>query len=277
MKQLALMLVMLLIAISAAAQNFQGEATYKSHRKMDFKLDSTQIETDMHKRMMEMMKRQFEKTYILSFNAKESLYKEDEQLEAPQPEGLVMVVVNTGESDILYKNIKEDRFTSQSEVLGKIFLIKDALQKQDWKLESETKNIGEYTCYKATMKRMVPVVEATISINGDKDMDEEPESEMEEITVTAWYAPQIPVNNGPGNYHGLPGLILEVNDESETLICSKIVLNPNDKAAIEEPTKGKVISQEKYDIIMEKKMREMRERYEHHRGDGHSTEIRIRG
>ena len=30
-------------------------------------------------------------------------------------------------------------------------------------------------------------------------------------------------------YQGLPGLILEVNDGELTIICSKIVLNPEDK------------------------------------------------
>ena len=55
---------------------------------------------------------------------------------------------------------------------------------------------------------------------------------METITITVWYTPQIPVNTGPGNYQGLPGLILEVNDGTETVICSKIVLNPKDEVNI---------------------------------------------
>ena len=80
MKHLAIIIVMLLLAITTAAQDFQGIATYKSHRKMDIQLDSTQMETEMHKQMIEMMKKQFEKTYILAFNKEESLYKEEEQL-----------------------------------------------------------------------------------------------------------------------------------------------------------------------------------------------------
>ncbi|RLD30357.1 MAG: GLPGLI family protein, partial [Bacteroidetes bacterium] len=218
MKHLAVIIVMLILSSSAIAQDFQGKATYKSHRKMDIQLDSTQMETDMHKRMIEMMKKQFEKTYILSFNKEESLYKEDEQLEAPQHAGMVMVFIDSGESGELYKNIKEDRYTDQNEMFGKVFLIEDKLRKIDWELGSETKNIGEYTCYKATTKRTVEVVKAGISINGDKDLNEKSEPEMEEITITAWYTPQIPVNNGPGNYHGLPGLILEVNNGRQTLI-----------------------------------------------------------
>ena len=277
MKHLALLIVMLVLTNTAISQDFQGKAIYKSHRKMDIQLDSTQMETDMHKRMIEMMKKQFEKTYILNFTKEESLYKEEEQLEAPQPAGMVMVFVDSGESGELYKNIKEERYTDQNEMFGKVFLIEDKLRKINWKLESETKNIGEYTCYKATTTRMAEVVKAGISVNGDKDLDTDAEPEMEEITITAWYTPQIPVNNGPGNYHGLPGLILEVNNGRETLICSKIVLNPKDKVSITEPTKGKKITKEKFDAIMEKKMQEMQDRYEHNRGDAHTMEIKIKG
>ncbi|MCK5400502.1 MAG: GLPGLI family protein [Flavobacteriaceae bacterium] len=277
MKHLAVIIVALILTSTVIAQDFQGKATYKSHRKMDIQLDSTQMETDMHKRMIEMMKKQFEKTYILTFNKEESLYKEEEQLEAPQPAGMVMVMVVSGESGKLYKNTKEKRYTDQNEMFGKVFLIEDNLKEIDWELGSETKNIGEYTCYKATTKRTVEVVKGGISVNGDKDLDTEPEPEMEEITITAWYTPQIPVNNGPGKYHGLPGLILEVNNGRETLICSKIVLNPKDKVKITEPTKGKKITQEKFDAIMEKKMKEQREHYKHNRGDGDNIEIKIRG
>ena len=64
-----------------------------------------------------------------------------------------VVMVMNGGSDVLYKNTKENRFTNQNESFSKLFLIKDELQKHEWKLGSETKNIGEYTCYKATMTR----------------------------------------------------------------------------------------------------------------------------
>ena len=32
----------------------------------------------------------------------------------------------------------------------------------------------------------------------DSEEDEDKEPEMKEITITAWYTTQIPVNNGPG-------------------------------------------------------------------------------
>lgn len=280
MKQTIIVLFAFLFINGLAAQNFQGVATYKTHRKLDIKLDSTQVQTEMHERMMAMLKKQFEKTYLLTFTKETSLYKEDEQLEAPQPAGMRMMVVTTGGSDILYKNMKENRFTSQSEVFGKKFLVRDTLRPLDWKLENETKNIGNYTCYKATMTRTIEVVESGISVNGDKDLDAnaDKEPEMREITVTAWYTPQIPVNNGPERYQGLPGLILEVNDGQQTIVCSKVVLNPDDKVAIKEPEKGMKVNQEKFEAIVNKRMQEEAERYEHDRdGDGERIEIRIGG
>lgn len=280
MKQTFTLITALLITSVLVAQDFQGKAIYKSKRKIDIKLDSTQMESDMHKKMIEMMKKQFEKTFILSFNKEESLYKEDEKLGKPQsPDGMEMVMINTGGADVLYKNTKEDRYTNQNDVFGKIFLIKDKLEKLDWKLGNETKNIGEYTCYKATFDREVEIFESGISVNGDKDLGKERQKapKLKNITITAWYTPAIPVNNGPGNYHGLPGLILEVNDGTETVICSQIVMNPKNKISIKEPENGKIVTQEKYETIIQKKMKEMDERRSFNSNDGENIEIIIGG
>jgi GLPGLI family protein len=275
-----LVFALTLIVFQASAQEFQGVATYKSKRKLDIKLDSTQVNSEMHQQMMEMLKKQFEKTYNLSFNKEESIYKEEEALAPPQPSGMEIVMINTAGADILYKNTKDQRYTNQNDVFGKIFLIKDQLKSIDWKLESETKNIGDYSCFKAiTTREQVKRRVGGISVNREKDLDAEEEKapEMETINITAWYTPQIPVSTGPGNYHGLPGLILEVNDGSETVICSKIVLNPKDEVDISEPKKGKEVTQLEFDEIMEMKMKEMQENHNSKRGNGHEIEIKIGG
>lgn len=274
-----LVFALTLIVFQANAQEFQGVATYKSKRKLEIKLDSTQVNSEMHQQMMEMLKKQFEKTYILTFNKEESIYKEEEALAPPQPSGMQVVVAIAGGSDILYKNTKDQRYTNQNDMFGKIFLIKDKLKTMEWKLEPETKNIGEYTCFKATTTREQEKRVGSISVNGDKDLDGEEKKapEMETITITAWYTPQIPISTGPGIYHGLPGLILEVNDGSETVICSKIVLNPKDGLNISEPKKGKAVTQAEFDEIMEKKMKEMNEQFNSKRRDGHGFEIKIGG
>ena len=57
------------------------------------------------------------------------------------------------------------------------------------------------------------------------ELDEADASGKTTTTVTAWYTPQIPVSNGPDEFQGLPGLILELSYDSQTILCSKVTLN----------------------------------------------------
>jgi GLPGLI family protein len=77
--------------------------------------------------------------------------------------------------------------------------------------------------------------------------------------ITAWYTPEIPVNQGPEGYWGLPGLILEVNDGKTIILCTKVVMNTKEKAEIKAPSAGKIVTQKEYDEIFTAKMKEMEE------------------
>lgn len=264
------------------AQDFQGIATYKTQRKIDIKMDSTQMNSEMQTRMTEMMKKQFQKTYQLTFDKSTSIYKEEESLDKPQVGGSgFQIEIVGGGTDALFKNTKTNQYVNQKETMGKIFLIKDELQNINWQLESDSKYIGDYLCFKASYTKMVEIPKSFSNSGSTNEEvnEEEKEPEQEERTITAWYTPQIPVSHGPHIYQGLPGLILEVNDGKLTIMCSKIVLNPEDKVTIEEPTKGKEVNQEAYNEIMEKKTKEMLERYAPRKGDkkGEGIEIRIGG
>jgi len=290
--QLSLVLTLLFSAMTYA-QTYEGIATYKTQRKMDMQLDSSQVDDGMKQQLMAMMKKQFEKEFILKFTQDESLYTEVEKLDNPGGgvgNGMVFEVqiIGDGAGDILYKNTKENRFVNQNESFSKQFLIKDKIEDRAWKMEKETKNIGDYACFKATytyerpMRRVMSISTSDDKEEkeDDKETKEEPVEEMETITVTAWYTPQIPVKNGPSQYDGLPGLILELNDGELTMLCSKVVLNPKDDLDIKEPKGGKVVTQEKFDEIMEKKVQEMQEQFESdgRRGSGNGNfEIRIGG
>ncbi|WP_271767486.1 GLPGLI family protein [Aquimarina algiphila] len=271
-----LILIFLFVFESLFAQDFQGIATYKTNRKVDLNMDDSRMNADMQKQLQEMLKKQFQREYTLNFNGTESVYKELQSLEGPKPaSGVRVMIAGSGPSNVLYKNSKEGRYVSKQDMMGKLFLIKDNLEELDWILEDETKTIGAYTCYKATAKRMGQRLR-NIRIATDNNEENTDESEEEEITITAWYTPEIPVSNGPGNYWGLPGLILEVGDGDENILCSKIVLNPKKKIEINEPIKGKVVSEQEFEEIMEKKMEEMRDRMSR-RGDGDGLRIRIGG
>lgn len=253
------LILVLISSITISAQEFQGIATYKTQRKLDLKIDSTQV-GGMQDEIMAMLKKQFEKTYILTFNKEESTYKEDESLAPPSTGGSIMIVASVGGSGELYKNIKSQYYVKQSDLLGKVFLIQDSLKTHPWKLQSETKNIGTYTCFKATLER-----EVNSDLDGSKEMQ----------TVTAWYTPQIPVSNGPEEFQGLPGLILELSYDSQTILCSKISINPSKQIVIKQPTSGKAVTEAEFDAIMTKKMKEMESQYEREDDGESSFKIKI--
>lgn len=280
MKKIVTILSMFIV-VSVTAQSFQGKATYKTSRKMNFKMggDRANAMSDDEKAQMNArLMKQFQKTFILTFDKSASIYKEDKNLKAPvaRPAGganmMVQVVGGGGGNDVYYKNTKENRFANKTEIMGKRFLIKDELPKYDWKLTDETKNIGVYTCYKATYTRQEDRTSMSME-NGEVSE----KTEKVDVVTTAWYTPTIPVSNGPRGYNGLPGLILEVKEGNETIICSEIVMNPKDKIKIEEPKKGKKVSQAEYEKIMDKKTKEMMEQFKSKRRNGNNVEIRIGG
>jgi GLPGLI family protein len=275
-----LLLFLLCSTFSLFAQDFQGVATYKTQRKLDLKIDSTQVGGgEMQKQIMDMLKKEFLKTFILTFDKNTSVYKEDEALAPPSTGSRMVFISSDGGSDVLFKDIKNQSITNQKETFGKQFIIKDRLKPIEWELHSDTKNIGNYTCYKATYTKEIEESMMTFSSSGEEQREEEPTTApvMKTITVTAWYTPQIPVSNGPESYQGLPGLILEVNDGDLTILCSKITINPKKAIEISEPKKGKQVTQEEYDSIMLKKMEEMSEQYRGRGSDKEGIEIRIGG
>jgi len=293
MKSISIKLIVscliLFLSISAFAQDFQGQAYYFSKTSVDMdNFGGREMSADMKKQIAERMKTMFEKTFILTFNKEESIYKEEEALETPgQGRGFRMMMGSfTGGAH--YKNVKNHKILQEQEFFGKQFLISDQLKTLEWKLGSETKQIGNYLCMKATAIKQVDAMdfrsmrrrgnesdENTKSGDSTNVKDKAGEIEMpKEIEVTAWYTLQIPINQGPGEYWGLPGLILEINADRTTILCSKIIMNPAEKEVIKVPSKGKEVSQKEYNEIVKKKMEEMREMYG---GRGRRGGMRIRG
>lgn len=268
------------------AQEFQGMAVYESKTSMeDFKTQMSgnkNITPEMQKTMEDRMKSMFEKTFILNFDKSASIYKEEEKLDSPTQGGggFRMMGNMMGGGGTFYKNVKEKTYTVDKEFMGKEFLIKDSLPNLKWKMEGETRVIGGFNCFKATAVRPVsktdfqnlrPRREGTAAKPADaaKSTNFMDGLEMpKEVVVTAWYTPEVPVNQGPDNYWGLPGLILEINDGKTVILCSKIVLNPKQKAVIKAVTKGKVITQAEYDETVIKKMEEFRAMNQGRGGNG---------
>jgi len=251
-----------------SAQDFHGQAVYESKTLLGDKIqinNSDGMPEEMKQKLQESMKKAFEKTFVLNFNKYESVYLQEEKLEAPKPNSSMNVVVFKGNTDgKKYKNVKEKIQISEEDVFGKEFLIVDSLKVWNWKLESETKKIGNYTCHKAVA--VIPVSEEDM-----KEYEENKKNkgngktqfisvvEPKEQIITVWYTPEIPVSQGPDQYWGLPGLILEANNGLTIFLCSKITLNSKEKNEIKRPNKGKKVNQKEYDRIVEKQMESMKD------------------
>ena len=250
---------------SPPTQEFQGQAYYFSKTKMELGRWGARLSEAEKKQVQERLKNRLEKTYILNFNREESVFYEEDKLDAMS--GATDTWGKNFTPGRRYKDIRNNKLVQSQEFYGKRFLIKDSLLTVKWKMGSESKQIGQYTCFKATA--VVPKQELSwydFSWNDlrtpnteEAEGNESETPDFELVQVEAWYCPQIPVGHGPGEYWGLPGLILEVSAGNTTVLCSKIVMNPQEELKIEAPDKGKEITKMDYRATVHEKMREMRD------------------
>src|SRR5690606_27153346 len=157
-------------------------------------------------------------TYILFLNENESSFIYQDRINNSQNQIFDIRYTPAGKG-ITYHNLTDSvQMQDFGEIYGKTYFIKDSLKKWNWKITSEKKTISGYEVRKAT-------------------------SEDEDAAYIAWYAPKIPISNGPGEFWDLPGLILETekslkeqNYKVKYSIESIEILNK--KAKIKKPTKG---------------------------------------
>jgi GLPGLI family protein len=246
-------------------QDFQGKAYYISKSRMDLGTWGARLSEGQKKEIQARMKNRLEKTYILNFNKEESIFEEDEKLDAIS--GATDSWGKNFAPGEQYKNVRNNSQIQNQEFYGKQFLVKDQLQPIEWKMGDETKQIGSYMCFKATAS--IPTNDLTWysfsweklrnTENEDSKIDDTIETEQPMTEVEAWYTPQVPVGHGPSEYWGLPGLILEVSAGDTTMLCSKLIINPESKIKIEAPEKGKVVTKNEYQKIISSKMQEFRD------------------
>ncbi|MEH0007549.1 MAG: GLPGLI family protein [Flavobacteriales bacterium] len=136
-----------------------------------------------------------------------------------------------GEDDIIYRDQKKRKFVRQTQFLSRNFLILDTLKNIGWTILSDTLKIGDYLCKKAT-------------------------ANIEGAPKTAWFTDEIPVNEGPEMYFGLPGLILRVETEDKVITANKISFVKGE-LSIDPPVKGKEITAEKFKAIKKEKIKQL--------------------
>lgn len=112
-------------------------------------------------------------------------------------------------------------------------IVKDDNLSSNWTITTNSKLIGSYLCYEGILKRTF------INRKGETKTKE----------IIAWFAPQLPYSYGPKDFHGLPGLILELY-EDKTVYSAKNIELIKDEQNIYFP-KGRTISKEEYEKKLE--------------------------
>ena len=179
----------------------------------------------------EMKKRAEKQQYYLEFNNNLSKFYKKDVLgvtsDSNEKERLLQksTIILYGTNDTYFFK-KETREIIIKKDDGNLFFLNE---KQDWKITSESKKIGVYTCYKAISEKVL------VNRNGNEYLS----------PVVAWFAPELPYSYGPKDFNGLPGLILELQFYKTVYLATKIVVDTNSKNKIELP-KGKMTDYKKY-------------------------------
>jgi len=103
----------------------------------------------------------------------------------------------------VFKNYPANKVTvteqAGSYFYGGNYIYNEDKQEFKWTIDTDTMTLLGYTCQKAT-------------------------TAFRGRNYTAWFAPEIPSNNGPWKFGGLPGLILKISDDKRNFIfeCSGI-------------------------------------------------------
>lgn len=238
MKKTLTILTAFLIFNSLYAQS-SGKIIYKTISNINIE----EIKIDEVKDMMKKVNAE-----ITGFEF-ELLYNEDECLFKMTP-----VLLNDADNStihrialaasyadqVCYYNKNENESVCQDEIFGETFLIKKENVKEElkWKLFPDSKMIGDHKVFKATVERI---------FIGSKG--------LATGTIEAWYCPDINLNYGPLGYVELPGLIMELTIQKVTYRVTDInSTKKGESISIKKPEKGKLVSEEEFYSIAEKKV-----------------------
>jgi len=238
MKTMLLSLIGSLIFITGTAQeNTSGKVTYEVTAKIEVNLEGESAQ------FANMLPKERKSQNILYFTPEACLYqlnneKQEEESVTTEAEGATVMVKMIQPDDKFYADLTSNKTMEQRDFMSRIFLIENSIDASGWKITGNQKLILGYPCQEA-----VQVKDST--------------------TAIAWFTSSIPVPAGPGNYLGLPGLVLavDIDNGDRTIMATSFEPGAIGKDILVKPKGGKKVSPEEYDRIVAEKRKEMQEQY----------------
>lgn len=232
MKFFSISLFLLLSALSFGQS--QAKITYEEKFDMYRRIPADRQD------MKEMFPQYHSSLWELIYNGDQSIFQHQKQEELPattSTQGNTQMTMRFGGRDnrVVYKNLTDNKMIDSRDFMQKQFLITGVPTERKWKIGKKSKEVLGYNCLEASF-------------------------EQDSAThMTAWFTPQVQQFNGPFDYQGLPGLILQVdiNDGERVITATEIKTEGIDTTVIEAPTKGKEVTAEEFETIRVEKMKEM--------------------
>jgi GLPGLI family protein len=256
----ALLIALTSISTTLTAQMKEGKISYERKINMHRNLPDPQMKSMIPEFRTD--------KYELIFNENASLFRSVVDDEAPDPfanagggggggmrMNFRMPTANT------YTDLAKQMQYEERAFFEKEFLIIDSLKQYKWKLSEETKTIAKQLCKKATTMITAPQMRMRVSIGGggnNTDTTANTPRAPKETELVVWYAENIPVSFGPDNYSGLPGVIMEIDQDNGANVITAVEVSAKyPKKELVAPSKGDKMNRAQFQENMQKLMQNM--------------------
>ena len=200
----------------------QAQTQFITSGKIEF-----EKKVNMHKRMgdgmwadqMKSKLPQFSTTYYdLRFNEHESTYRIGK--DAGDDPWKKMWGDGDEDNDVTYNNYDSGHTVTTKQIFEKLYRLDDSLLNIEWKITNDTRTIAGFECRKAVGRF------------------------LDTMYVVAFYTEEIVAPAGPGNYNGLPGMILGIAFPrfSTTIFATKLELATPKPTELAPLNKGKKVT-----------------------------------
>ncbi len=230
-------LIFILTSALAFGLKAQEKPIAKIHYEFKHVNDTTQRENFLKDEVVTYLGQ--EGSYYTSYSAERVSEDIKKQRENSAFNGVINLIKSTtaiSRSYILFP--KEEKLLELAQVTTDRFIIEAEYPKQEWEIHDETKDIGGYSCQKAST-----------SFKGRN--------------YTAWFTTELPFSFGPWKLHGLPGLILTAVDDKNEVSFEYIGFDkmPEDTFVRIAPSEDAILSTEVEIAKIEKAFKDNPEAY----------------
>lgn len=241
-----LLLLCLFSTLSITAQVSYGTIDYIRSVERELKIEGMEENKEIQAMIAKMAASgAFTENYRATFTPEGFTFiqqvKEASEMESEMAGGGIIVIATGGEDPSHHStNTKTGEILNTDHIFDKSFLISGTAPKLEWEMTGES----------------IPPSDATIGL----DLKVATAITEAGDTITAHYAPSIPVQVGPNNTYGLPGaiMVLQIPQEDGLLTYRATSMQLSaEPLELVKPTEGKKITREKFRSEQKKRQRTM--------------------